>query len=88
MYHGVWQHTDVAVKRFLEQDLCPKMTAVRLSAPAMLHALCSEWCPAPTLHHFRCLSGEPAAAELTLLLLSLRPSLAQPSPAQPSPAQP
>ena len=32
VYYGVWQHTDVAVKRFLEQELCPKMKAVRGSA--------------------------------------------------------
>lgn len=30
VFRGTWRHTDVAVKRFLEQDLSPQVMAVRL----------------------------------------------------------
>ena len=29
VFKGTWRHTDVAVKRFLEQDLSPQVMAVR-----------------------------------------------------------
>ena len=29
VFRGTWRHTDVAVKRFLEQDLSPQVMAVR-----------------------------------------------------------
>jgi hypothetical protein len=29
VFRGTWRHTDVAVKRFLEQDLSPQLLAVR-----------------------------------------------------------
>ena len=29
VFRGTWRHTDVAVKRFLEQDLSPQVIAVR-----------------------------------------------------------
>ncbi len=31
VYRGAWRHTDVAVKRFLEQDICPQLMEVCLS---------------------------------------------------------
>ena len=31
VYRGTWRHTDVAVKKFLEQDLSPQLMQVRLS---------------------------------------------------------
>ncbi len=34
VFRGSWRHTDVAVKRFLEQDLSPQLMAVRFLPPA------------------------------------------------------
>ena len=31
VYRGTWRHTDVAVKKFLEQDLSPQLMQVRPS---------------------------------------------------------
>jgi len=33
VYRGAWRHTDVAVKRFLEQDICPQLMEARAPAP-------------------------------------------------------
>lgn len=33
VYRGSWRHTDVAVKRFLEQDICLQLMEVPIQLP-------------------------------------------------------
>lgn len=33
VYRGTWRHTDVAVKRFLEQDISPQLLEVLRQSP-------------------------------------------------------
>ena len=45
VFRGCWRHTDVAVKRFLEQDLSPQLMQV---CAWLGSRCCCECCP---LHH-------------------------------------
>lgn len=50
VYRGSWRHTDVAVKRLLDQDV--QENVVQVSVPqSLLRPLCMRWCLRAEVRH-------------------------------------